>query len=127
MGRIKSEDLSKLEQAIRESWCADTCIQSKRDKWTPKEPYIGQSGPTALVIQDHLEGDIAYNKKRSHVWNILPDFSEYDLTREQFLKGTIITQDNIVTRDYLFKDTLNKTPQIEERYKLLKQLVEEKL
>lgn len=123
-------EIEQLEQIIRECWNAETCNPSQRTDWTLDKPYVGQCFPTALVIQDYCEGKLAYNRKLRHVWNILPDGSEHDLTKNQIPEGTEITQSIILERKLLFegrfKRLASKT-QLTERYELLKSLVDEKV
>lgn len=72
-----------LPQALLESWTADT---SADQAWSPQNPALGQCAVTALVVQDYLGGALARTTVNgvSHYYNILPDGTELDLTREQF-------------------------------------------
>lgn len=78
-----------LEQAIRESWSAETSASpSEWDAGTA--PERGQCVPTSLVVQDRLGGQLErlatdYNSVReTHYRNLLPDGTVLDLTRNQY-------------------------------------------
>jgi len=75
--------LDMLERAIRQSWGWDT---SFAQGWTSTVPSAGQCAVTALLVQDHLGGELLNGKVGgvSHYWNRLPDGVEVDFTREQF-------------------------------------------
>lgn len=76
-------DATTLERAIRGAWGADT---SAAPEWHGDNPPMGQCAVTALVVQDHLGGDLlrVVNEGESHYYNRLPGGSELDLTRGQF-------------------------------------------
>lgn len=87
--------LAELEQAIRESWSLDTADES--NEWTPENPSCGQCDITALVVHDHLGGellgaDVFLDGARveGHMWNRLASGVEVDLTREQFRRGEVV-------------------------------------
>ncbi len=69
-------------------------------------PSRGQCGPTALTIHDLLGGELLLAEVRRtdgsrqgvHYWNLLPDGTEIDLTREQFVSGEVIQPPRIVRR-----------------------------
>ena len=48
--------LARLEQAIRDSWCAET--SDRPDDWTSENPAFQQCDVTARVVQDYLAGVI---------------------------------------------------------------------
>ena len=82
-------DILSLEKALRSSWCRETSSDPKY--WKESNPSLGQCGPTALLVQDYFKGDllfglIGYNDNiyGTHIWNILHDGKEKDLTREQY-------------------------------------------
>lgn len=73
--------LYQLEQALRSSWGADTtCLNAKGlERWHRGNPAHGQCGPTALVVQDLLGGDLLVagvsggdEEDEVHYWNPLP-------------------------------------------------------
>lgn len=73
-----------LRAAVEASWVRDT--SSDPQGWTPENPALGQCAVTALVVQHFLGGELlrAVVGDVSHYWNVLPDGSELDLTRQQF-------------------------------------------
>jgi hypothetical protein len=86
-----------LEAAIRGSWSEASCDPHDAP-WPPENPSRGQCNVTALVVQDHAGGDIVRStvlhadgtRQGLHFWNRLPDGSEVDLTREQFIDGEVV-------------------------------------
>jgi hypothetical protein len=92
-----------LEAAIRASWATDTCDPVDLP-WSTANPSRGQCGVTALVIQDHLGGALLMatvlnpdgSRQGVHYWNRLPDGTELDLTRDQFVLGEQVQDDAIV-------------------------------
>jgi len=51
-------DISKLEDALENSWSMGTCYPGNAENWTLENPSYGQCAVTALVVQDYFEGDI---------------------------------------------------------------------
>src|SRR6185436_2099938 len=74
--------------------------------WSPENPARGQCGVTALVVQEHLGGDLLLadvanadgSRQGVHYFNRLPDGTEVDLTREQFLDGEVVGEPRVVER-----------------------------
>lgn len=94
-----SHTLLKLERAFCLSWSADTtCLDAKSlTKWHPDNAAHGQCGPTALIVQDLLGGDLLIAEVSGgnegdevHYWNRFSGGFEIDLTREQFKSHRII-------------------------------------
>src|ERR1019366_724345 len=81
---VTPPDRTALYAAIRASWGPDTAYDPAA--WSPHCPERGQCAVTALIIQDHLGGDLlrAVAGGDSHYWNLLPSGEELDLTRAQF-------------------------------------------
>lgn len=87
--------IEELERAVRASWCALTAERPHR--WTPENPAYLQCSATARMVRDLLGGEILIAPVSRggarcgfHAWNKLPDGSELDLTREQFVAGEVI-------------------------------------
>jgi hypothetical protein len=84
-----------LDGAVRTSWGLDTCDDVDAALWTPQSPERGHCGVTALVLQDHLGGELLLaevshadgSRQGVHYWNRLLSGEEVDLTRTQFDKG----------------------------------------
>jgi hypothetical protein len=112
--------MEEIAQALRRSWTPDTAY---RDTWRPDRRSTGQCAVTALVVQDYLGGTLrrAVLPGETHYWNVLPDGTEVDLTRDQFdsYNPTSIGE---VTRDEIvaFPDTAH-------RYAILRESVAERL
>lgn len=95
-----------LEAAIRAAWALDTCDPVDADDWSAANPSRGQCGATALTIHDLLGGDLLIaevlrsdgSHQGVHYWNLLPDGTEIDLTREQFASDEVVQQSRIVRR-----------------------------
>lgn len=95
-----------LEAAVRAAWALDTCDPVDAADWSAANPSRGQCGSTALVIHDLLGGDLVIaevirgdgSRQGVHYWNLLPDGSELDLTREQFADDEAIQQPRVLRR-----------------------------
>ncbi|MFC3299351.1 hypothetical protein FJV46_14900 [Arthrobacter agilis] len=102
-----SVSLLEIERAFRQSWGADTtCLDTASlTTWTPDNSAHGQCGPTALVVQDLLGGDLLVadvtggtEHDQVHYWNRFVSGVEIDLTREQFGPHHIIGEPRVVVR-----------------------------
>ncbi len=108
--------IEDLNEAIKNSWCRETCLPRLQDNWSPEIPCYGQCVPTSLVVQDYFDGEILYCKHRKHYWNLV-DGEEIDLTKNQFGEKEICFDDKR-SRGYLLSCKHGK---VEERYNILKQ------
>ena len=99
--------LADIERAFRSSWGPDTtCLDDDGlERWDRANPAYGQCGPTALIIQELLGGDLliasvtgGQERDGWHYWNRLGRGIELDLTREQFTAGQIIGTPKVVIR-----------------------------
>jgi hypothetical protein len=97
--------LADIEQAIRQSWSADTCPPEGRCRWNPANPSWGQCGVTAMVLHDLLGGELLRGEVTAdgefcdyHWWNRLATGIEIDLTRDQFSPPHVISSGVPVTR-----------------------------
>jgi hypothetical protein len=98
--------LLELERAIRASWSPHSCDPVDLPDWSAHNPARGQCASTALVIQDHLGGELLLaevlhadgTRQGVHFWNQLPTGQEVDLTREQFVYGETIQTPHVVER-----------------------------
>jgi hypothetical protein len=112
--------IDQLTRAIRLAWTPQTSVA---DYWDTANPARGQCAPTALVVQDSLGGELLRGELEgtSHYWNLLPDGTEVDLTREQFKRfepGSIQPR----TREYVLS-----YPDTDRRYRILSQRVKKHL
>jgi hypothetical protein len=121
-------DFNTLEKALLKSWSKETSYRS--DEWNELNPSFGQCAVTALIVNDYFGGDIVWSEallpngqKISHFFNLI-NGKEVDLTRSQFLEGTIVPKgiekkkDFASTREYLMSYE-NKNS----RYAVLKEKV----
>ena len=95
----------ELYDRVRAGWAADTCDPVDLP-WSPSNPSRGQCGVTALVLHDHLGGELLVaevlrddgSRQGWHTWNRLPDGTEVDLTREQFAADEHVQEPRVVQR-----------------------------
>jgi hypothetical protein len=95
-----------LEAAIRAAWALDTCDPVDADDWSAANPSRGQCGSTALTIHDLLGGELLIaevlradgSRQGVHYWNLLPDGTEIDLTREQLASNELVQEPRTVRR-----------------------------
>jgi hypothetical protein len=95
-----------IEAAVRAAWALDTCDPVDADDWSDANPSRGQCGSTALVINDLLGGELLIaevlrgdgSRQGVHYWNLLPDGTAVDLTREQFADDEVIQQPRVLHR-----------------------------
>jgi hypothetical protein len=74
-------------------------------RWSVTNPARGQCGPTALVVNDLLGGDLCVAEVRLsdgsqrgfHWWNRLAG-ADIDLTREQFGPDEVVQEPRVVVR-----------------------------
>jgi hypothetical protein len=107
-GRIAhvADQQANLEAAVRAAWALDTCDPVDTDGWSAANPSRGQCGSTALIIHDLLGGELLIaevtrsdgSRQGVHYWNLLPDGTELDLTRDQFVDDEVIQQPQILRR-----------------------------
>lgn len=101
-----SWSLEQVAAALRESWSAATCDPADLYRWQPDNPARGQCGSSSFVVQDLLGGDLVLAEVRLpdgttdgvHYWNRLPDGTEIDLTREQFVDDEELVAPAVVAR-----------------------------
>ncbi|WP_026212506.1 NUDIX hydrolase [Longispora albida] len=90
--------VDELRPFFLSAWGPDTCDPHDLASWHPGNPARGQCGPTALVVQDLLGGDLVCGEVHQdgvrlgfHWWNRLPDGTDADLTAGQFRPGEVVT------------------------------------
>jgi hypothetical protein len=106
IARVTDVGEQELEAAVRGAWALDTCDPVDADDWCVANPSRGQCGSTALTIHDLLGGDLLIaevirgdgSRQGVHYWNLLPDGTELDLTRDQFGHNEVIQQSRILQR-----------------------------
>lgn len=95
---VRKWTLAEVSSALRESWSPETCDPVDLPEWSRENRARGQCGSTALVVNDLLGGELMLaevhwrdgSRQGVHYWNRLPDGSEVDLTRDQFVDGEVI-------------------------------------
>lgn len=112
-------DFERLVKALEEAWCYETCYSGSRDSWRLGNQAIGQCAVTALVVQDHLGGKIAFGlmpeAETSHYWNVVAGV-RLDLTWKQFEDAYQLPgHAGFRTRENLLENEDTK-----ERYEILK-------
>ncbi|SRR5579871_93005 len=114
---------STIQNLIKKAWDAKTCFPVQTKEWNESLPELGQCAVTALLVQDYLGGDIAFNKTYNHFWNILSDGEEIDLTKNQFKSIPRLNIDSTVTRQALLNSESADRQRTKARYELLKKRV----
>lgn len=96
--------LTQLEQAVRGAWSAETTFAKPEYLAAGTgSPARGQCGPTALVVQDLLGGELVMAEMVGpddagvHYWNRF-GVVDVDLTREQLLPGELLRAERVVER-----------------------------
>ena len=98
--------LLDIERAVRASWGVDACEDpADVPRWSPANPARGQCGPTALVLNDLLGGDLCVaevhcpdgTRQGFHWWNRLAGV-DIDLTLEQFGPDELVQEPRVVAR-----------------------------
>ena len=107
----------ELVAALEAAWSGKTSYY--RD-WTPGNPAYGQCAVTALVVQDHLGGELEMQRITPgdlHFWNRLPDGSKLDLTERQFTLAPAVRDPQVAT---VMRQRVLAYPDTAARYQLLK-------
>ena len=98
--------LREIDRAFRASWGVDVCEDpADVPRWSPANPSRGQCGPTALVLNDLLGGDLCVaevhgpdgTRQGFHWWNRLAGV-DIDLTREQFGADELVQEPRVLAR-----------------------------
>ena len=111
--------LEELKSNLDKVYCKETAHPDWQAKWNKNNSTCGQCVPTALLVQHYFGGEIYKHNVENHFFNVI-DRQVIDLTKEQF--------------DYEldYKNSQAKQPDLtkaktQERFELLKSLVEEYL
>lgn len=124
-------DREQVFQAIRDSWCAETCGESA--DWSPDNPSWQQCDASAFVAWEHLGGDLVLGKvflngheTEHHYWNRI-DGHDVDLTRAQFVNGEEVREIEVVPSSFLRENLSSMKPEVLERIAIMRVKVDEKL
>jgi hypothetical protein len=104
--RVASVIRHDLEAAVRAARALDTCDRVDADDWSAASPSRGQCRSAALTIHDLLGGELLVagvlrtggSRQGVHYWNLLPDGTEIDLTRDQFASSEVVQEPRIARR-----------------------------
>ena len=97
--------LAEVEAAVRSAWSPETAF-AREDSRAPEKASAGrgQCGPTALVVQDLLGGELVIAEVTVagvvdgvHYWNRFGAV-DVDLTRDQFLDDEVVGGPRVVQR-----------------------------
>lgn len=113
----------KLYDAIKHCWAKETCHPEYTPKWSPNLPSFGQCAMVSLLIQEIYGGKIVFDRTNSHVWNVLDNGDEIDLTRDQFTKGEVIKQEGEITREDMLGNDSSRKAKVKERYEIYRKKV----
>ena len=102
---MQSSNIETISRALEQSWSS-----TSSSKWKKSNPALGQCGVTALVVQDHLGGEIVKTKvvkqevgELRHFYNLI-ESKPNDFTISQF--DDPINYDNLPSsREEAFQDT----------------------
>lgn len=117
---LSDTDIAKFELAFEQSWSRQTAYPDSQNNWTSKNKALGQCAITALIIYDLFGGRMIYDKSNFHIWNELPDGTQQDFSRKQFLRNREFTIYKYKTKEDVLFDETGKRTKIDKRYKLLK-------
>jgi hypothetical protein len=92
IARVTDVQAHDLGAAVRGAWALDTRDPVDADGWCVANPSRGQCRSAALTIHDLLGGDLLVaevkrgdgSRQGVQYWNLIPDGTELDLTRDQF-------------------------------------------
>lgn len=100
MTELTEDNLMLMEQYLLKCWSLKTS-----SKWSAENPYRGQCGVTALVVNDLFGGEILKTEVDGqwHFYNLI-DEKRYDFTSKQF-NFEINYQDIESDRDEALADT----------------------
>ena len=97
---MEKKHFIQIKKALQNSWSLKSS-----SKWSADNPAKGQCGVTALVVNNHLGGEIKKTKLLDgwHFYNVI-DNKRYDFTSSQFSEE-ILYMDIDSTREEAFSDT----------------------
>lgn len=127
----KMSDSERVLQAIRESWCAETCGDPVN--WSSDNPSWQQCDASAFIAWEHLGGDLVLGKvylddeeTEHHYWNRI-DRHDVDLTRGQFIDGQEVREIEVLPNSFLRENASLMKPEVLERIAIMRERVSEKL
>jgi len=118
---ISQEEIEKIEKALEIAWSIETTDPDSKDRWLEKNKALGQCAVTSVLIFDLFGGRMIYDKANFHIWNELPDGSQHDFSRKQFMDERIFTVYKYKTKEDILYDERGKKTHLEEKYNKLKE------
>ena len=118
---LSRQEFFKLEMAFNQAWSDETTYPDIKDKWSEDNKAYGQCAITSIIVFDLFGGKIIYDKANFHLWNELPDGTEQDFSRKQFLDERVFTIYKYKTKDEILHDENGRRTNVDQRYQLLKE------
>ena len=116
--------LPELRAAIEAGWGPDTSFVAS--EWSPENPARGQCVVTALVVQHFFGGDLQkldtvfQGSPETHYYNVLPDGTKEDLTRQQYPDDQGLTPSEVNLHGYPnVREKMMHEPRTVQQYQLL--------
>ncbi len=116
---LTAEKIDKIQSILEQCWDLQTCSPIARPSWSEDNKALGQCAVTAILISKILGGQLAKNKAHNHLWNILPDGSQYDFSRTQFTEDVDLSIDKITTAEEQLNHPKADEAKTKERFALL--------
>lgn len=113
-------DFQRLEKAFRYVWSRETTFPDTKNQWSKENKAFGQCAVTALIIYDLFGGRMIYDKANFHIWNELPDNTQQDFSREQFLEEREFGIYKYKSKEDILSDETGQRTHTLKRYQLLK-------
>lgn len=124
---LSRQEFKRLEKAFEQAWIKETTYPDVKEELSEQNKALGQCAITALIVYDLYGGRMIYDKANFHIWNELPDKTQQDFSRSQFLDKRIFTIYKYKTKEDILYDETGQRTKILLRYQLLKQRFEEAL
>ncbi len=122
---LSPEQFKAIEEAFQLSWSKETSFPNTQEDWSEENKAYGQCAVTALIVHDLFGGEFANDKVHNHIWNILPDGTEQDFSREQMKEEVSLSTTRVLKRENVLDDEGAKRVGTPERYQVLKEKFEE--
>ena len=120
-------ELQSFYDTVSGFWIKETALPALRDRWTSETPALGQSGITALLVQDRFGGELVRTVivgHGSHYHNRLPNGQEVDLASGEYPDMTPVGEPEVRERERVLGSPDALQARTRERYDLLKRAIE---
>ncbi len=118
---LTKEKIEQIQSTLEQCWDLQTCSPKAKANWSEQNKAMGQCAITAILIAEMFGGKLAKNDLNNHLWNILPDGSQHDFSRTQFLNDVNLTVDHITNPEEQLNHPRGSEARTKERFELLKQ------